>query len=58
MKRMNTINKIKKAKLNIFNTKLMDFIQELSNLIETKVFNIKVDKFVVALVEETNKAMT
>jgi hypothetical protein len=48
---MNTINKIKKAKLNIFNSKLMDFIQELSNLIETKVFNIKVDKFVVALVE-------
>ena len=47
---MNTINKIKKAKLNIFNSKLMDFIQELSNIIETKVFNIKVDKFVVALV--------
>lgn len=51
MKRMNTINKIKKAKLNIFNTKLMDFIQELSNLIESKVFNIKVDKFVITLVE-------
>jgi hypothetical protein len=48
---MNTIKKIKKAKLNIFNSKLMDFIQELSNLIETKVFNIKVDKFVVGLVE-------
>ncbi len=48
---MNTINKIKKAKLNLFNSKLMEFIQELSNLIETKVFNIKVDKFVVALVE-------
>lgn len=47
---MNTINKIKKAKLNIFNAKLMDFIQELSNLIETKVFNLKVDKYVVSLV--------
>lgn len=51
MKRMNTINKIKKAKLNIFNSKLMDFIQELSNLIETKVFNLKIDKYVVSLVE-------
>jgi len=48
---MNTINKIKKAKLNIFNSKLMDFIQELSNLIETKVFNLKIDKYVVSLVE-------
>ncbi len=48
---MNTINKIKKAKLNIFNSKLMDFIQELSNLIESKVLNIKVDKFVITLVE-------
>ncbi len=47
---MNTINKIKKAKLNIFNSKLMDFIQELSNLIETKVLNINLNKLVVALV--------
>jgi len=51
MKRMNTINKIKKPKLNIFNAKLMEFIQDLSNLIETKVFNLKIDKFVISLVE-------
>lgn len=30
---MNTINKIKKPKLNIFNAKLMDFVKELENLI-------------------------
>ncbi len=47
---MRSSNKIKKEKLHIFIDQIDSFIQDLNNLIQSKVFELKIDKNVNTLV--------